>query len=209
MSERPYGPESLLQDILVETRQVRQEIAALREAMGVAPIGGQPPAAMINWVNGMSAPDSLGFVQLEYVENVLRPKYDAQLRKLGKPVLPAKYFVPEILVMNRYIPTEERVLNRIIMNTAVIPVGDGTYAYGTGGGDLRQNRASDVYKAEKKSWPYSRPTIVWEWGEDYDHSNHLATSRPLTEFLPMLELRASRLVEHPNDFGGFLWLTST
>lgn len=209
MNERPYGPESLLQDILVEIRDVRADVTALREAMGVPPRGGQPPGQLISWVNGMSSPDANGFVQLEYVETVLRPKYDAQLRKLGKPALPGKYFVPEILVMNRFIPTDERTLNRIIMNTGVVDNKDGTYSFGVGGGDMRQNRASDVFKTERKLWPMAKPSVYWAFGDDYEHQTHLATSRPLDKFLAQLELRASRLVEHPGDFGGFLWLTDT
>lgn len=196
----PANIEVLLAEILDEQRSNNRRLAQLQEYLGMqAPTVPVPEDGF--WVNGMSIPDERGAVRLEYVEKTLRPKYADKLAKLNKVAIPMYYFVPDVLVHERIPNASEEMIARITMNTgAVFDQATGKFKQGTGGGDMRQNRAGRVSK-QKAGWPFYRE--IWQWGDDYSIDT-FATSRTIEQLMPILEYRCEQLVNYPNDFGGFL-----
>lgn len=196
----PANIELLLAEILEEQRQQNRRLSGIQEFLGMqAP--SVPPAEDGFWKHGMSIPDTRGAVRLEYVEKILRPKYADKLAKLGKAQIPMYYFVPDILIHNVIPNADEEMQARLAMNTGV-RFDNGVFSPGSGGGDMRQNRAGRVEKKEQ-GWPFYRK--AWAWADDYSLDT-FATSRTIEQLLPLLEYRCEQIVNHSGDYGGFLAL---
>jgi hypothetical protein len=196
----PANIEVVLAEILSEQRAVNRRLAEVQEYLGMQkPTTPNPEDGF--WTNGMSIPDERGAVRLEYVEKVLRPKYANSFAKHNKTPIPMYYFVPDILINDVVPNASEEMISRLSMNTGVaFDQATGKFKQGTGGGDMRQNRAGRVVK-QKAGWPFYRE--IWNWGDDYSIDT-FATSRTITQLLPILGYRCEQIVTHPGDFGGFL-----